>query len=70
MRSAMMVGQVQGGSQAVVHSLYANLVPLSSSAEFFGLLGHSSRFSLPGGPFVFSTVGALTGSSRLAILSR
>jgi len=66
---AVMVGLVQGGSQAVARSLYANLVPPSRSAEFFGFLSLSSKFSSVAGPFVFSTVGALTGSSRLAILS-
>ncbi|WP_125666276.1 MFS transporter [Paenibacillus baekrokdamisoli] len=66
---AFMVGLVQGGSQAIARSLYANLVPPSRTAEFFGFLSLSSKFSSVAGPLVFSVVGTITGSSRLAILS-
>ncbi|WP_127493103.1 MFS transporter [Paenibacillus glycanilyticus] len=66
---AIMVGLVQGGSQAVARSIYANLVPPSRTGEFFGFLALSSKFSSFAGPFVFSVVGTITGSSRVAILS-
>ena len=66
---AVMVGLVQGGSQALARSLYANLVPASKVAEFFGFLSLSGKFSSVAGPLLFSIVGTLTGSSRLAILS-
>jgi UMF1 family MFS transporter len=66
---AFMVGLVQGGSQALARSTYANLVPPSRTAEFFGFLSLSSKFSSIAGPLVFSVVGTITGSSRLAILS-
>ncbi len=66
---AIMVGLVQGGSQATARSIYANLVPPSRSAEFFGFLSLSSKFSSVAGPFVFAVTGTITGSSRLAILS-
>ncbi|MFS0727218.1 MFS transporter [Paenibacillus sp. 1P07SE] len=66
---AIMVGLVQGGSQALARSLYANLVPPSKAAEFFGFLSLSGKFSSVAGPLLFSIVGTLTGSSRLAILS-
>src|SRR5690606_9513936 len=66
---AILVGLVQGGSQAIARSIYANLVPPSRSAEFFGFLSLSSKFSSVAGPFVFAMTGTLTGSSRLAILS-
>ncbi|CAM4354592.1 MFS transporter [Paenibacillus tarimensis] len=66
---ATLVGLVQGGSQALARSLYANLVPPSRSAEFFGFLSLSSKFSSVAGPFVFSVTGTITGSSRLAIIS-
>lgn len=66
---AIMVGLVQGGSQAVARSIYANLVPPSRSGEFFGFLSLSSKFSSFAGPLVFSVVGTITGSSRVAILS-
>ncbi|MBW7474603.1 MFS transporter [Paenibacillus oenotherae] len=66
---AVMVGLVQGGSQAISRSIYANLVPPSRTAEFFGFLSLSSKFSSVAGPLIFSLTGALTGSIRLGILS-
>ncbi|MBM7565324.1 MFS transporter [Paenibacillus sacheonensis] len=66
---AAMVGLVQGGSQATARSLYAALVPPSRTAEFFGFLSLSSKFASVAGPFVFSVVGTLTGSSRYGILA-
>ncbi|MBP3962236.1 MFS transporter [Paenibacillus lignilyticus] len=66
---AIMVGFVQGGSQATARSLYATLVPPSRTAEFFGFLSLSSKFAAVAGPAVFSVVGTITGSSRLGILA-
>lgn len=66
---AFVVGMVQGGSQSIARSIYSNLVPAKHSAEFFGFLSLSSKFSSIAGPFTFAIVGTLTGSSRLAILS-
>lgn len=66
---AIMVGLVQGGSQATARSIYANLVPPSRSGEFFGFLSLSSKFASIAGPFVFAVTGTITGSSRLAIVS-
>ncbi|AZN40147.1 MFS transporter [Paenibacillus albus] len=66
---AIMVGVVQGGSQATARSLYATLVPPSKTAEFFGFLSLSSKFAAVAGPAVFSVVGTITGSSRLGILA-
>lgn len=66
---AVMVGFVQGGSQALARSLFSRLTPPSRTSEFFGFLNVSNKFSSILGPFVFSMVGLLTGSSRLAILS-
>jgi len=66
---ATMVGLVQGGSQALARSLYADLVPPVRSAEFFGFLTISSKFSSVVGPFVFAVVAGNTDSSRIGILS-
>jgi UMF1 family MFS transporter len=66
---AFMVGIVQGGSQAIARSIFSQMVPNGRSAEFFGFLNVSSRFSSILGPFCFSLVSLLTGSGRLAILS-
>ncbi|WP_018133560.1 MFS transporter [Effusibacillus pohliae] len=66
---AIMVGFVQGGSQAVARSIYSNLVPVGRSAEFFGFLNISSKFASIFGPFAFALVGQLTSSSRMGIFS-
>lgn len=66
---AFLVGLVQGGSQAAARSLYARLVPVGRSGEWFGFLALSSKFTSILGPLVFSITTTLTGSSRLAILS-
>jgi len=66
---AILVGVVQGGSQALSRSIYSQLVPIGRNAEFFGFYGLSSKFSAIFGPFVFGLAGQLTGSSRFGILS-
>ncbi|MFC4766247.1 MFS transporter [Effusibacillus consociatus] len=66
---AVMVGLVQGGSQAVARSIYSSLVPPSRTAEFFGFLSLSSKFASVLGPLVFGLVGIFTESSRWSILS-
>jgi UMF1 family MFS transporter len=66
---AFMVGLVQGGSQSIARSIFSRLIPAGRSAEFFGFLTVSSKFSSILGPFVFSVVGLALGSSRFGILS-
>lgn len=66
---AFMVGLVQGGSQSISRSIFTRLIPAGRSAEFFGFLTVSSKFSSIMGPFVFSVVGYAFGSSRFGILS-
>lgn len=66
---AVMVGLVQGGSQALSRSLFGNMVPKAQTAEFFGFYDMSSKFAGLVGPFVFAVVGQLAGSSRLSIVS-
>ena len=66
---AIMVGFVQGGSQAVARSIFSKLVPKRQSAEFFGFLSVSSKLSSSFGPFVFGLTSQLFKSSRLGILA-
>jgi UMF1 family MFS transporter len=66
---AILVGVVQGGSQALSRSIYSQLVPKGRNAEFFGFYGLSGKFSAIFGPFVFGLTGQFTGSSRFGILS-
>ncbi len=66
---AILVGTVQGGSQALSRSIFSRLVPVHRNAEFFGFFGLSGKFASIFGPFVFGLVGQLTGSSRFGIFS-
>ena len=66
---ALIVGMVQGGTQALSRSLFASLIPRQQSAEFFGFFAVVEKFAGIFGPALFAQVIALTGSSRGAILS-
>jgi MFS transporter, UMF1 family len=66
---AILVGMVQGGSQALSRSLFARLIPASRSGEFFGFFAVTEKFAGIFGPGLFAAAIALTGSSRAAILS-
>jgi UMF1 family MFS transporter len=66
---ALLVGVVQGGTQALSRSLFASLIPRQQSAEFFGFFAVVEKFAGIFGPAIFAQVIALTGSSRGAILS-
>ena len=61
---AVLVGAVQGGTQALSRSLFASLIPKDKSGEFFGFFGVAEKFAGILGPLLF------TGeSSRRAILA-
>jgi UMF1 family MFS transporter len=66
---AVLVGFVQGGTQALSRSLFGTLIPKSRSAEFFSFYDVSSKFAGIIGPFVFGIVGQMTGSSRLSVVA-
>lgn len=66
---AILVGLVQGGTQALSRSLFGAMIPKSRSAEFFSFYDVSSKFAGIIGPFVFGLVGHLTGSSRLSVVA-
>src|SRR5208282_4798258 len=55
---AILVGMVQGGTQALSRSLFASLIPRDKSGEYFGIFG----------PLLFAVINTLSGSSRGAIL--
>ncbi len=65
---AVLVGMVQGGTQALSRSLFASLVPAHKSGEFFGFYSVFEKFASVFGPLLFSLTIAATGSSRNAIL--
>ncbi len=66
---AVMVGVVQGGTQALSRSLFASLIPREKSGEFFGFFGVAEKFAGIFGPAVFGLVNLISGSSRNSILS-
>ncbi len=66
---AVMVGLVQGGTQALSRSLFASLIPRQQSGEFFGFFSVMDKVAGIFGPLVFAAASTATGSSRAAILS-
>jgi MFS transporter, UMF1 family len=66
---AIMVGMVQGGTQALSRSLFASMIPRHKSSEFFAFFGVFERYAGILGPAIFAWVVERTGTSRNAILS-
>jgi UMF1 family MFS transporter len=66
---ALLVGMVQGGTQALSRSLFASMVPPHKSGEFFGFYSVFEKFANIFGPLLFFVTIEFTGSSRYAILS-
>jgi UMF1 family MFS transporter len=66
---AVVVGLVQGGTQALSRSLFAKMVPKIRSTEFFGFFSTGEKFAGIVGPALFGFIAQLTGSSRWGILS-
>ncbi len=61
---AVLVGAVQGGTQALSRSLFASMIPKDKSGEFFGFFERAEKFAGILGPAFFAVV-----SSRYAILA-
>lgn len=66
---AVLVGMVQGGTQALSRSLFASLIPRYKAGEFFGFFAVVEKFAGIFGPLLFTAMAAGTGSNRNAILS-
>ena len=66
---AILVGMVQGGTQALSRSLFASMIPTHKSGEFFGFYSVFEKFAGILGPLLFDVAIATSGSSRNAILS-
>jgi MFS transporter, UMF1 family len=66
---AVLVGMVQGGTQALSRSLFATLIPRHKAGEFFGFFAVFEKFAGIFGPAIFALMIAWTGSSQNAILS-
>jgi UMF1 family MFS transporter len=66
---AVVVGLVQGGTQALSRSLFTMMVPKAQSAEFFGFFSTGEKLAGIIGPALFGLAAQLTGSSRWGIIS-
>lgn len=66
---ALMVGTVQGGTQALSRSLFSTMIPRHKSGEFFGFYSVFSKFAGIFGPLLFAFMIGRTGSGRYGILS-
>ena len=60
---AVLLGMVQGGSQALSRSLFARMIPRDKAGEFFGFFAVVEKFAGIFGPLIF-----VFGSSRNSIL--
>jgi UMF1 family MFS transporter len=66
---AFLIGLAQGGIQALSRSLYARIIPLERSAEFYGFYNMLGKFAAILGPIMVGWIGVLTNSSRVGIVS-
>ena len=66
---AILVGLVQGGTQALSRSVYASMIPRQKSSEFFAIFSVFERYAGVLGPLLFGAVITWTGSGRSAILA-
>jgi UMF1 family MFS transporter len=66
---AILVGLVQGGTQALSRSLFASMIPRQKSSEFFAFFGVFERYAGVLGPAIFAIVVSHSGSGRNAILA-
>ena len=69
MALALLVGMVQGGTQALSRSMFASMIPRYRSSEFFAFFGVFERYAGILGPALFAWVVERSGTSRNAILS-
>ncbi len=66
---AILVGMVQGGTQALSRSLFASMIPRHKSSEFFAFFSVFERYAGVLGPAIFAFVVERSGSGRAAILA-
>jgi UMF1 family MFS transporter len=66
---AILVGMVQGGTQALSRSMFASMIPRHKASEFFAFFGVFERYAGVLGPLIFAAMVSATGSSRNAILA-
>lgn len=65
----IIIGMIMGGTQSLSRSLYSNLIPTGSEAEYFSLYEISEKGTSWLGPLIFGLSLQITHSYRIAILS-
>ena len=65
---ALLVGTVQGGTQALSRSLFTRMIPRERATEYFSIYGILDRFSGVIGSSLLLICGHFTGSSRNGVL--
>jgi UMF1 family MFS transporter len=66
---AFAIGLAQGGIQSLSRSLYARMIPVGQTAEFFGFYNMLGKFAAILGPLMIGWVGVTTGNPRAGVLS-
>jgi UMF1 family MFS transporter len=66
---AILVGTVQGGTQALSRSMFASMIPRDRSSEFFAFFSVFERYAGVLGPVLFAWTISTTGAGRNAILA-
>jgi MFS transporter, UMF1 family len=66
---AILVGTVQGGTQALSRSVFARMIPRHKSSEYFGFFAVFEKFGGVFGPLLFAASVSAFGSSRTAVIS-
>lgn len=66
---ATFIGIVQGGVQSLSRSLFARMIPVERSAEYFGVMNMVGRFAAIFGPFLVARATVLTNNHRWGLLS-
>ena len=66
---AAFIGLAQGGVQALSRSLYAQLIPIEKSGEYFGFFNLLGKFAAIIGPLLMSFTARVTSNPQQTILS-
>ncbi|MDX1404385.1 MAG: MFS transporter [Woeseiaceae bacterium] len=65
---AIIIGMVQGGVQGMSRSLYASLIPVEHSGEFFGFYNMVTKFSHILGPVLVGIVAFMTDEPKYILV--
>jgi len=63
------IGMVQGGVQSISRSLYAALIPVELSGEFFGFYNMLTKFAHVLGPVLIGIVAFITDDPKFILVA-